>query len=753
VTAPVVVQIVQGDNNLVAGTGDIYNYQYQLPAAEADEWRDLLDLLHNVEQTWIKEELDPSVEGAELVEVGKEVDAKQVLHGMAKIKPESASPFEQDISSIFESARRRLLILGAAGSGKTTTLLELTRNLIRDVRGNARQPVPAIFHLSTWGETRQPLTDWLVGQLADLYFVPREQGRAWLERHRLFVLLDGLDEVRTEHQAGCVEAINAFIRDVGAPGVAVCCRTAEYASLEPVRLRLYRAVCLKPLTPPQIDSYLAAAGAGLEGLRTAVQGDPDLQSLARSPLLLGVMRIAYDGLPVHALATERLATGEQRRRHLFDVFVERMFARQARAVAPPYSRSQTVQWLSWQAKQMKAHSQTIFLVEQLQPSWLITRAERWTYTAVSRLAGGAALGLVLGSILALILGTIEGTAGGVALGAADFVDRVTFGLMLGLVDGLAAGLIDAWRFEQSHAREKTDGQRTPREVVADAGTYVLALGLVGWLLVSLVGRFDDLVPGLVFGLIVGLLFGLFFGLYDSRRGPSADIRTVEALSWSWVDARRSGGRGLLVGFGLGLLVGLLDWVVRGWAGEDVAVADRLVYGVLLGVIAGTLGAVVGTVFGGLKSGIVQTKARPNQGIELSVRNAVRSGLAIGATMGAVLGAAALLIPGVESAPVAGLVGGLFFGLLAALWDGGLDVVQHYTLRLMLAARDYTPLDYACFLDHAAGLAFLQEAGGGYLFTHRLLLEHFADQEPMPGPSVGAHPVLRLFRRTMPTGAA
>ena len=30
-----------------------------------------------------------------------------------------------------------------------------------------------------------------------------------------------------------------------------------------------------------------------------------------------------------------------------------------------------------------------------------------------------------------------------------------------------------------------------------------------------------------------------------------------------------------------------------------------------------------------------------------------------------------------------------------------------------------------FLDYAARLVFLQKVGGGYIFIHRLLLEHFA----------------------------
>ena len=70
--------------------------------------------------------------------------------------------------------------------------------------------------------------------------------------------------------------------------------------------------------------------------------------------------------------------------------------------------------------------------------------------------------------------------------------------------------------------------------------------------------------------------------------------------------------------------------------------------------------------------------------------------------------------------------GWSFGLLGALWYGGLDVIQHYTLRLILNLQGHTPANYARFLDYAVDRIFLQKVGGGYRFIHRLLLEHFAE---------------------------
>jgi hypothetical protein len=75
----------------------------------------------------------------------------------------------------------------------------------------------------------------------------------------------------------------------------------------------------------------------------------------------------------------------------------------------------------------------------------------------------------------------------------------------------------------------------------------------------------------------------------------------------------------------------------------------------------------------------------------------------------------------------GLPIGLGFALLGALWYGGFDVFQHFTLRLILIIQGYTPANYTRFLNYSVDHIFLQKVGGGYRFIHRLLLEHFADR--------------------------
>jgi hypothetical protein len=74
------------------------------------------------------------------------------------------------------------------------------------------------------------------------------------------------------------------------------------------------------------------------------------------------------------------------------------------------------------------------------------------------------------------------------------------------------------------------------------------------------------------------------------------------------------------------------------------------------------------------------------------------------------------------------IGALFGAILAlasALIFGGFTVIKHAVLRLLLWRADYTPLNYARFLNYASGRVLLRQVGGGYIFRHRLLLEYFA----------------------------
>jgi DNA polymerase III delta prime subunit len=650
-----------------------------LSPADAQERRNLRILLEKVRQFWVEGVLEKSVHGALLIELGKETRPEAIEHPWEMVMelPDQARqtlPPDEKIGDIFDEVNRALLILGEPGSGKTITMLELARDLVARAESaeDFSQPVPVVFNLSTWTDKRQPLIDWLVDELLAKYQIPKRIARPWLESNRILPLLDGLDEVRPEIRAACVEAINQFGESFGLAGLAVCSRLQEYTVL-PVRLRLNGAICLQSLTPGQVDGYLAAAGPRLAALRTTLREDGTLQTLTRSPLMLSVMSLAYQDIPLEALADQALDTAEERSQHLLDTYIERMFKRKGER-DKPYTDEQTTTWLSWLAQRMIEHNQSIFLIEQLQPGWLLSRTWRWVYTLASRLIGG----LIVGSAVRLIFMLIFTWLG------------------IGVIGGLTVGLIDTLRFERSGKDITVRKAPTLWQSVFNILVVALIVGLIFGLLGLILGRID----WLTIGLILGLVFGLIFGSRASRQSLTNDIQTVEALNWSWGRALK----GIAFGLGVVLIFGLGVWLSSG-----------LIWGLRWGLL---IGGPIGAMFGGINSSVVETKTAPNQGIRLSLRNAVFTGLIFVLVF-------VLIVVGLTGGLSGGPRVGLGFGLLAALWYGGLDIIQHYTLRLILYLKGYIPRNYAHFLDYAAERVFLQKVGGSYIFIHRLLLEHFA----------------------------
>jgi NACHT domain len=174
---------------------------------------------------------------------------------------------------IFDRLDRALLILGAPGAGKTTLLLTLARHLLIRAAQDPEQPIPVVFPLSSWTARRRPLVAWLVDELQQRYDVPRKIGQAWVDTDQVLPLLDGLDEVQSEHRAACAEAINTFRQEHGLLPLVVCSRVAEYEALG-MRLRLQGALLVQPLMPPQIESYLTQVGQPLAAMRTRSRRTP-----------------------------------------------------------------------------------------------------------------------------------------------------------------------------------------------------------------------------------------------------------------------------------------------------------------------------------------------------------------------------------------------------------------------------------------------------------------------------------------------
>ncbi|MCP4402277.1 MAG: NACHT domain-containing protein [bacterium] len=577
-------------------------------------------MLKLVKNIWVTGVLEHSLHGAVLLELGLEEKKEAVEHPWDMVlqmpdKPNRQLTPETPIGDVFNEMNQRLLILGDPGSGKTTTLLELTRKLILQAEDDPAHPIPVVFNLSSWAGKQQSIEGWLVGELNSKYNIPNKIACPWVEHDQLLLLLDGLDEVMANVREKCVYAINAFLQKHFVP-LVICSRTNEYENFNR-KLRLQNAVCLQPLTPEQIGKYLCSLGPEFEAVRITIEEDPPLHELAQSPMMLSVMTLAYQGAAIEDIQV--IDSLEERRKHIFNAYIRNMFKR--RSANKRYLPQSTVRRLSWLAQKMQEHSQTVFLIERLQPTWLPT------FTHIQY--GGVLLALLVGMVV-----------------------------------------------------------------------------------------------GMLWGVLAGLSVGLFCGLIWVR--TMQKIEPIETLKWSWNRAKRIH---LLTNLIVGLIIGA---VLGGFVGLYVGLAVGLYAGLAVGLALwlGLVGLVV--LAGGITGGVedeAKTKIIPNQGIRHSIKNSLIVGMSVGLGSGLFAGLLTLPSSWPSAALTSGVIVGLFGGLGGGLWGGGFAVIQHYTLHFILFLKGYTPWNIAKFLDYATERIFLRKVGGGYMFIHRLLLEHFAELDP------------------------
>jgi hypothetical protein len=202
--------------------------------------------------------------------------------------------------------RRRLVILGDPGMGKTTLAVLLLLELLKQEPPGEPWPVPVMFSLASFDPGRESLDDWLVRRVG--------QEHPWLQsahgpglpetlvsRRLVLPVLDGLDEIPESARTDVITALNSAMAD-GELGLILTCRTAEYAAavddgdilrsavvIEPDPVGLRQAVsylksCIPPCQLPMWRPVLARMRT-----RTATP----LAIALTTPLMLWLVRQVY----------------------------------------------------------------------------------------------------------------------------------------------------------------------------------------------------------------------------------------------------------------------------------------------------------------------------------------------------------------------------------------------------------------------------------------------------------------------------
>jgi hypothetical protein len=493
------------------------------------------------------------------------------------------------IIQVFDEADDELLILGEPGSGKTTLLLYLARTLLDRAEADERRRIPVIFNLSSWAQQRLPLSEWLIQELKIRYQVPQQIGRAWVEADAIFPLLDGLDEVAEADRAACAQAITAYAqKEQDHIPLIICCRTQEYQALS-VQLPLQYAVMLLPFSDEQIEVYLSSVSGRLDTLRQILVEDKDLFELARRPLMLSIFTLAYHGdASVDLPAT---VAQEEYPRLLFKQYVKHMLKRRTKLHLG--TEEQFHRWLTYFATQLHRQQQTIFAVEEIQPTWLPERSRPWYrwcmilfYGLTFGLLFGPAFGLAFGFVYGLLLQTL-----------AKFAFGILFGLVLGVTGGVVGGLTFGLVYKYHQVIQPAEiavwspASAKKGLLVGVTGGLIFAVvgGLVGWLVA---GPVAGVILGCVVEGIMGPAGGLLGGLSPTQMPERMFLSPNEGI---W----RSGRRGVMALLLLVLVVGLAGGLLVGLLGTSI---ENLTYALIFGLVFGGGGGLIFGLFFDLVGG-------------------------------------------------------------------------------------------------------------------------------------------------------
>lgn len=250
---------------------------------------------------------------------------------------------------------------------------------------------------------------------------------------------------------------------------------------------------------------------------------------------------------------------------LWNAYIERMLNR--KKTSAKYPKEKVLPWLSWLAERMVQESQTVFSIENMQPTWLKSRGEKRVYQIIIFLFGWLIPSLFYGLIIGLVF----------YWRYSELIYSIFLGTFLGIIIGLAFGIIVVFSkkimlFEKINWSWQRAKFRVINEFIY--GLIIctitgLIVGLVRSIVLLIIPLICDglnysinniqsiiiyLLVCLVYGLSLGIFLGLIFAISSGLDSAEVKQKTVSN------QGIKSSAKNCMK---WGLILGLIAWVIFG----------------------------------------------------------------------------------------------------------------------------------------------------------------------------------------------
>lgn len=230
-------------------------------------------------------------------------------------KSEKSNPFPaQYLLDKSKSKSKKIVLLGAPGSGKTTLMnyfaLKIAQRKLEDLglaQNNINQnSIPVFIRIRELAQQNQiDILEYIqeyVAKNLQVTDLPNSCFKHWLEQGEVVILLDGLDEVAQENQqVKIVQCIESFLKEFDRNQVIITSRPAGYERGY-FRLDGFPHYEIQAFDDPKIKRFISQwydsrcddkteASRQKKYLQAAIERQDRIKLLAKNPLLLTIIAL------------------------------------------------------------------------------------------------------------------------------------------------------------------------------------------------------------------------------------------------------------------------------------------------------------------------------------------------------------------------------------------------------------------------------------------------------------------------------